>query len=61
MALYIRFGEEDHVMLNKLAANAGALKGKPVTVSDVVRQLVRDAAARGKPVRVTIERGREKR
>ena len=50
--LYVKLGDEDRVLLDKLAADAGAARGKPVPVSDIIRQLVREAAKRGKPMRI---------
>ena len=56
--LYVKLEAHDRAQLDKLAADSGAAIGRPVTVSDVVRQLVRDATKRGKPVRVHPNEGR---
>jgi hypothetical protein len=50
--LYVKLAADDHARLNKLAAESGAAAGRPVSLSDVVRQLVRDAAAKATPVRI---------
>lgn len=54
--LYVQLEDDDRALLDKLAADAGALRGRPVPIADVVRQLVRDAAAKQKPLRVDVER-----
>jgi hypothetical protein len=53
--LYVKLDVHDRDQLNKLAADSGAAVGRPVTVSDVVRQLVRDATKKGTPVRIRLE------
>jgi hypothetical protein len=50
--LYIELDDADRKLVERLAADSGALVGRPVSMSDVIRQLVRDAAARGRPIRV---------
>ena len=50
--LYIKLPLEEKTALAQLTATSGAAVGHNVTMSEVVRQLVRDAAASGKPVRV---------
>ena len=54
-ALYVMLAAKDKAALSKLAADSGAAAGHPVTVSDVVRQLVRDAAKKGTPLRIRLE------
>ena len=53
--LYVMLTAEDKAALSKLAADSGAAAEHPVTVSDVIRQLVRDAAKKGTPVRIRLE------
>jgi hypothetical protein len=53
--LYVKLAVADRDRLDKLAADSGAAAGHPVTVSDVVRQLVRDASKNGVPVRIRPE------
>lgn len=50
--VYVEMLHEEHAQVARLAAESGALAGHPVSMADVVRQLVRDAARRGTPVRV---------
>lgn len=54
----VKLGVEDRRRLERLAAESGSAVGRPVTLSDVIRQLVRDAASRTTPVRVarTVQR-----
>ena len=54
--LYVMLEEADRALLDKLAADAGVSRGRSVTVADVVRQLVRDAAMREKPLRIDLMR-----
>jgi len=51
--LYVVLAARDKATLSKLAADSGAAAGHPVTISDVVRQLVRDAAKKG-PLRIRL-------
>jgi hypothetical protein len=53
--LYVKLSAQDKARLCKLAADSGAAAGRCVTVSDVVRQLVRDAAKRTAPIRIHLE------
>jgi hypothetical protein len=50
--LYVELTAEDRDLLDRLTARTGAAAGRPVSRSDVVRQLVRDAAGRDAPVRI---------
>ncbi len=50
--VYVKMTPADRAALDQLTAESGAAVGRPVSMSDVVRTLVREAAARGKPVRV---------
>jgi|HubBroStandDraft_4_1064222.scaffolds.fasta_scaffold2588775_1 hypothetical protein len=50
--IFVELADEDRTALERLAASSGMLAGKPVSMSAVVRQLVRDAAAKGAPVKV---------
>jgi hypothetical protein len=50
--IYIELSDKDRTLLDALAADSSAEARRPVRLAEVVRQLVRDAAARGKPVRV---------
>lgn len=43
---------EDRARLERLIADSGAAYGWPVTLSDVVRHLIREAFERGTPMRV---------
>lgn len=43
---------EDRARLERLIADSGAVYGWPVTLSDVVRHLIREAFERGTPLRV---------
>ena len=47
-----RWSNEDLALLHKLTLESGAAVGHPVTIMDLLRQLVRDAAQRGRPVRL---------
>jgi hypothetical protein len=50
--LFLELSDEDRARVERLAADSGAAIGRPVSMSDVVRQLVRDAAAKATPVRI---------
>lgn len=50
--LGIKLDAEDRARLERLCADSGAVYGWPVTLSDVVRHLIREAYARGTPMRV---------
>ena len=50
--LYVELDAEDRARIERLAAESGAAIGRPVSMTDVVRQLVRDASDRGRPVRI---------
>lgn len=52
--LYVELSDEDRERLERLAANSGALAGRPVHLVDVIRQLLRDASRRKTPVRVQL-------
>jgi hypothetical protein len=54
--LYVKLSAQDKASLCKLAAECGMVEGRPVTVADVVRQLVRDAVNRSTPVRLKPEK-----
>jgi hypothetical protein len=47
-----RWSDEDWTALQKLALGSGEAAGRVISVMDVLRQLVRDAAQKGRPVRV---------
>jgi len=47
-----RWSNEDRQLLDRLTLDSGAVVGRPVSRMDVLRQLVRDAASKGRPVRV---------
>ena len=51
-ALTVDLSFEDRRALDHLAAQAGAAIGKPVRIVEVIRALVREAAARNRPVKV---------
>jgi hypothetical protein len=55
--LYVELDTEDRAKLERLAADAGAAARRPVRLAEIIRQLVRDAAARSKPVRVGPRKG----
>ena len=57
-ALFVEMSPEDRELLNRLAANSSVAAGRPVSVSAVVRQLVRNAAREGAPVLVEATRAR---
>lgn len=50
--LYVKLEDRDRVSIERLAADSSAAAGKLVSMSDVVRQLIREAAERSRPVRV---------
>ena len=50
--LYVGLDPTDRALLNRIAANSGAAVGRPVSVSEVVRQLVRDVASKDALVHV---------
>ena len=50
--LYLKLHDDERAALDKLAADAGAALGKPVPVVALIRQLVKDATKRGRPVRI---------
>jgi hypothetical protein len=53
--LFLELSDEDRARVERLAANSGAAMGRPVSMSDVMRQLVRDASKKGAPVRIRPE------
>jgi hypothetical protein len=53
--LYVELTDEDRASLDKLAAVSGVAAGRPLRIADIVRQLVRDAAGKGAPVRIRAE------
>ena len=48
----VKLEPEDRERLERLIADSGAAYGWPVTLSDVVRHLIREAFERGTPLRV---------
>jgi len=48
----VKLDPEDRERLERLIADSGAVYGWPVTLSDVVRHLIREAFEAGKPLRV---------
>lgn len=50
--LYVELDDEDRATLDRLAAEAGVAAKRPVRIVEIVRQLVRDAAGRRRPVRI---------
>jgi hypothetical protein len=46
-----RWSPEDLTLLHKLTADSSAASGHPITVMAILRQLVRDAAQRGRPIK----------
>jgi hypothetical protein len=56
--LYLELSVEDRALLDRLAADSGAVEGRPVRLVEVVRRLVRDAARRKTPLRVSEGRAR---
>ena len=55
--LYVKLAVPDRDQLDRLTAESSAAAGRPITVADIIRQLVRDAAKKGKPIRIP-DRGR---
>lgn len=55
--LYVELDIDDRAKIERLAANSSAAVGHLVSMTDVVRQLIRDASDRATPVRV--RRGRD--
>ena len=53
--LYVELDDDDRKLVERLAAESGAALGRLVSMSDVVRQLVREAGERTKPVRVCLD------
>lgn len=51
-ALIVELTPADRALLERVTADAGVRAGRRVRLAEVVRQLVRDAAARRTPVRV---------
>jgi hypothetical protein len=51
-ALYVELNVEAREALDKITADCGFAEHRPVTYAEVVRQLIHDAAQRGKPVRL---------
>ena len=51
--LYVELDSTDRANVERLAAESSAAGGRLVSMSDIVRQLIREAVAKGKPVRVT--------
>jgi hypothetical protein len=50
--LYVELSPEDRTAVERLAAASGAAEGRPVSISAVVRALIREAAKRKTPIRV---------
>lgn len=50
--LYVKLTSAEHAALDRLAVRAANAAERPVTISEVVRQLIVDATARDKPVHV---------
>lgn len=50
--LFVKLDEADRRRLDQLAGDSAAAAGRPVSISEVIRQLVRDASRSGKPVRL---------
>ena len=55
--LFVKLAVEDRVRLDKVAADAAASMGRPVNISDVIRQLVRNAYWNRKPLKIQLEDG----
>jgi hypothetical protein len=49
--LYLRLENDERRAVERLAAETSAAEGRLVSMTDVMRQLIRDAAARKTPVR----------
>ena len=56
--LYLELDDADRDRLNTLAAHMSLAERRPVRLVEVVRQLLRDAAARPAPPRLTRARAR---
>jgi hypothetical protein len=54
---FVKLTPQDRARLDRLAADSGAAAGHPVSLADVVRQLVRDASRKGVPLRIRVEDG----
>lgn len=50
--LFVELTAEDRASVQQLAAASGMALGRPVSVSEVVRQIVRDAAKKKTPIRI---------
>lgn len=50
--LYLRLEREERRAVEQLAAETSAAEGKLVSMTDIMRQLIRDAAVRKTPVRI---------
>jgi hypothetical protein len=50
--LYLRLEDDERRAVERLAAETGAAEGRPVNMTDILRQLIRDAAGRKTPVRI---------
>ena len=50
--LYVELDEKDRALLDGIVADCSAAERRPVRVKEVIEQLVRETAARGKPVRL---------
>jgi hypothetical protein len=50
--LYVELSAEARAELQQITADCGFAEHRPVTYSEVVRQLIHDASLRGKPVRL---------
>jgi hypothetical protein len=50
--LYVELAEADRALLDAIVADCSAAERRPVRVKEVIEQLVRDTAARGKPLRI---------
>jgi hypothetical protein len=50
--LYLRLEDDERRAVEHLAAATSAAEGKLVSMTDVMRQLIRDAAGRKTPVRI---------
>jgi hypothetical protein len=50
--LYVELTAEDRSHLEHLAKESGDASGFRVTLSDIIRQLVREAVKRGTPIRL---------
>lgn len=52
MVVYVEMLEDERRALDHLVAITGAAAGRRTSLSEVVRQLVRNAVRRGKPVKL---------